>query len=301
MSIKNITVIGLGNMGSAIATLLLKASYRVTGYDIVGKKVSGLVPLGLKPARSPKEASRRADLVILSLRTWEIIKTVVEGTNGILDAAKPGQIIADMSTVPPWETKSMAERLSKKGIDWMDVPISGSAAQARVGNMVFMAGGKRSIFSKIKPVLDSIGKKTVYVGKNGDAAMLKIVVNTILFLNQASAIEGFVLGLKADLDPDVMYEVISSGAAGSNLIDARGRDMLAGDFKLKGGLGLKDVGLTLESAERLQVMLPMSALYRQLMLQAYYSGLFGQDGTVVMRVYEQLAAIKRKYKEPFKS
>ena len=108
--------------------------------------MSGLVPLGLKPARSPKEASRGADLIILSLRTWKIIITVVEGTNGILDAAKPGQIIADMSTVPPWETKSMAERLSKKGIDWMDVPISGSAAQARVGNMVFMAGGKKSIF-----------------------------------------------------------------------------------------------------------------------------------------------------------
>ena len=76
--------------------------------------------------------------------------------------------------------------------------------------------------------------------------------------------------------------------------------MLAGDFKLKGGIGLKDVGLTLASAERLQVMLPMSALYRQLMLQAFYSGLFGQDGTVVMRVYEQLASIKRKYKDPFK-
>jgi len=300
MSIRNITVIGLGNMGTPIATLLLKAGHQVTGFDIVRKKMSGLVPLGLKPARSPKEASRGADLIILSLRTWKIIITVVEGTNGILDAAKPGQIIADMSTVPPWETKSMAERLSKKGIDWMDVPISGSAAQARVGNMVFMAGGKKSIFKKIKPVFDSIGKKTVYVGKNGDAAMLKIVVNTILFLNQASAIEGFVLGLKAGLDPDVMFEVISSGAAGSNLIAARGQDMLAGDFKLKGGLGLKDVGLTLESAERLQVMLPMSALYRQLMLQALYSGLFGQDGTVVMRVYEQLAAIKRKYKKPFK-
>ena len=105
MSIKNITVIGLGNMGTPIVTLLLKAGYQVTGYDIVGKKMSGLVPLGLKPARSPKEASRGAELIILSLRTWEIIKTVVEGTNGILDAAKPGQIIADMSTVPPWEDR----------------------------------------------------------------------------------------------------------------------------------------------------------------------------------------------------
>ena len=147
MSVKNISVIGLGNMGTPIATLLLKAGYQVTGFDIIKKQMSKLALLGLKPARSPKEASHGADLLILSLRTWKIITTVVEGTNGILDAARRGQIIADMSTVPPWETKAMAERLSKKGLDWMDVPISGSAAQTRVGNMVFMAGGKKSTFN----------------------------------------------------------------------------------------------------------------------------------------------------------
>ena len=294
MTIRNISVIGLGNMGTPLATLLLKAGYRVTGFDVVKKKISNLASLGLRSARSPKDAARGADLIILSLRTWDIIKSVVEGPKGILDIARPGQIIADMSTVPPWETKALAERLAKRGIDWMDVPISGSAAQARVGNMVFMAGGKKSVFRKIKPVFDRIGKKTVYVGKNGDAAMLKVVVNTILYLNQAAAIEGFVLGLKAGLDPEVMFDVISSGAAGSNLISARGQDMLAGDFTLKGGLGLKDIGLALESAERLHVILPMTGLYRQFMLQAFYNGWLGQDGTVVMKIFEQLAGISRK-------
>ncbi len=284
-------------MGTPMATLLLKAGYRVTGFDIAKKKMAALVSLGLQPVRSPKEAAKGADLIILSLRTWDIIKTVVEGPDGILDTAQSGQIIADMSTVPPWETKAMAERLAKRGIDWMDVPISGSSAQARVGNMVFMAGGKKSVFQKIKPVLDRIGKKTVYVGKNGDAAMLKVVVNTILYLNQAAAIEGFVLGLKAGLDPEVMFDVISSGAAGSNLISARGQDMLAGDFTLKGGLGLKDMSLALESAERLHVILPMTGLYRQFMLQAFYNGWLGQDGTIVMKIFEELAGIKPRNKK----
>ncbi|MFQ6079798.1 MAG: NAD(P)-dependent oxidoreductase, partial [Thermodesulfobacteriota bacterium] len=257
MSIRNITVIGLGAMGTPIATFLLKAGYRLTGFDIIRKRISNLVPLGLRPARSPREAAKGADLIMLSLPNWDIVREVVEGREGIMEGAQKGQIIVDTSTVPPWETKAMAERLAEKGIDWMDVPISGAANQARVGNMVFMAGGKKSIFKKVKPVLDRVGKKTVYVGKNGDAAMLKLVVNQTLFLNQAAAIEGLVLGLKAGLDPDVMLDVLISGAAGSDLIAARGSDMLMGNFKAKGPvwLSVKDLGLALESARRLGVAL----------------------------------------------
>ncbi len=295
MSIKRISVIGLGAMGTPIATFLLKAGYSVTGFDVIEKQMSDLVPLGLRPVNSPKEASKGADLIMLSLPNWDIVREVVEGKAGILTAARRGQIVVDTSTVPPWETKAMAERLAKKGIDWMDVPISGAANQARVGNMVFMAGGKKSAFNKVKPVLDKVGKKTVYVGKNGDAAMLKLVVNQTLFLNQAAAIEGLVLGLKAGLDPDVMLDVLVSGAAGSDLIAARGKDMLMGNFEAKGPvwLAIKDLGLALESAKRLGVVLPMAGLYQQLLLNAHFSGWDKSDATVVMKTYEQLAGIKR--------
>ncbi len=298
--IKNITVIGLGAMGTSIATFLLRADYNVRGFDIIGKQMSNLVPLGLNPAQSPEEASKGADLIMLSLPNWDIIREVVEGREGVMGGSRKGQIIVDTSTVPPWETKAMAERLARRGIEWMDAPISGSAAQAKVGNMVFMVGGKKSVFKKVKPVLDNIGKKTVYVGKNGDAAMLKLVVNQTLFLNQASAIEGFVLGLKAGLDPDVMLDVLISGAAGSDLIAARGRDMLQGNFKAKGPvwLSIKDLGLALESAKRLGVALPMAGLYQQLLLNAHYIGWDRSDATVVMKIYEQLAGIKRKAKKP---
>ena len=299
MSIKNITVIGLGAMGTPIATFLLKAGYQVTGFDIMEKRMSNLVPLGLKPASCPKEAGKGADLIMLSLPNWDIVREVVEGKEGILEGAQQDQIIVDTSTVPPWETKAMAKKLVKKGIDWMDVPISGAANQARVGNMVFMAGGEKSVFKKVKPVLDKVGKKTVYVGKNGDAAMLKLVVNQTLFLNQASAIEGLVLGLKAGLDPNVMLDVLTSGAAGSDLIAARGRDMLTGNFEPKGPvwLAVKDLGLALESAKRFGVVLPMAGLYQQLLLNAHYSGWDQRDATVVMKIYEQLAGIRMKTKK----
>ena len=299
--IKNISVIGLGLMGAPISTLLMKAGYEVTGFDIIKKQMSNLVPLGLKPARSAKEAARGADLIILSLPTWKAVIEAVEGKDGVIAGVKKGQIVVDTSTSPPWESKAMGEKLARKGIEWMDVPISGSSAQARVGNMVFMAGGKKSVFERIKPVLDRIGKKTVYVGKMGDGAMLKLVVNHILYLNEAAAIEGLVLGLKAGLDPEIMFDVITSGAASSDLIMARGKDMLAGNFEPKGPviLAVKDLGLSLESAKQLGVVLPVGGLYQQLLLKAQYNGWNRNDATIVMKIYEQLAGINRKIKKSY--
>jgi len=291
MDIRKISILGLGLMGTPIATLLIKAGYQVTGFDIVKKQTSNLVPIGLKPVKSSKEAAKGADLIILSLPTWNAVLEAVEGKEGVVEGAQRGQIVVDTSTSPPWESKALGVRLAKKGIEWMDVPISGSSAQARVGNMVFMVGGKKSVFEKIKPVLDRIGKKTVYVGNSGDGATLKLVINHTLYLNQAAAIEGLVLGLKAGLDPDVMFDAITSGAASSDLIMARGKDMLAGNFEPKGPvvLAVKDLGFSLECAKKLGVVLPMGALYMQFLLKAQYNGWEQNDATVVMRIYQQLA------------
>jgi 3-hydroxyisobutyrate dehydrogenase-like beta-hydroxyacid dehydrogenase len=271
----------------------------VTGFDIIKKQMSNLVPLGLKAAHSPKEAAKGADLILLSLPNWNAVLEAVEGKGGVMEGTRKGQIVADTSTSPPWESKALAERLAKKGIEWMDVPISGSSAQARVRNMVFMAGGERAVFQKIKPVFDRIGKKTVYAGKSGDGATLKLVINHTLYLNQAAAIEGLVLGLKAGLHPDVLFDVITSGAASSDLLLARGKDMLNNNFSPKGPVILanKDLALSLETAKRLGVVLPVGALYQQLLLKAHYNGWDREDATVVMRIYQQLAERTAKAKK----
>ncbi len=289
--IKKIAVIGLGLMGRPIATLLMKAGYQVAGFDIIKKQISDLVPIGLKAGGSPNGAAKGADLVILSLPTWNAVLQAVEGKGGLIESIRKGQIIIDTSTSPPWESKALGARLAKRGIEWMDVPISGSSAQARVGNMVFMVGGKKAVFEKIKPVLDQIGKKTVYVGKSGDGATLKLIINHTLYLNQAAAIEGLVLGLKAGLPRDVLWDVITSGAASSDLLLARGKDMLQGNFSPKGPVVLanKDLALSLETARQLGVVLPVGAVYQQLLLKAHYNGWDREDATVVMRVYQQLA------------
>ncbi len=299
MEIKNISVIGLGLMGTPIATLLMKAGYRVKGFDIIRKQMSDLVSLGLKGANSPKEAAKDSDLVILSLPNWNAVLEAVEGKGGVAAGLQKGQIVLDTSTSPPWESRALGERLTRKKIDWMDVPISGSSAQARMGNMVFMAGGKRSVFERIKPVLDRIGKKTVYAGKMGDGATLKLVINHTLYLNQAAAIEGLVLGMKAGLKPDVLFDVITSGAASSDLLISRGRDMLSGIFSPKGPVVIanKDLALSLETAKRWGVVLPVGALYQQLLLKAHYNGWDREDATAVMKIYEEMAGMARKGKQ----
>jgi 3-hydroxyisobutyrate dehydrogenase len=291
VKIKKVSVIGLGLMGTPIATLLMKAGYEVTGFDVIKKQMSNLVPLGLRAVNSPREAAKGADLIMLSLPTWDAVLKAVEGKEGVMEGVQKSRIVVDASTSPPWESRALGERLVQKGIEWMDVPISGSSAQARVGNMVFMAGGKRAIFEKIKPVLDQIGKKTVYVGKSGTGATLKLVINHTLYLNMAAAIEGLVLGLKAGLNPDVLLDVMTSGAAASNLLISRGEDMLKGDFSPKGQVFIanKDLALSLETARRLGVVLPLGALYQQLLLKAHYNGWDREDATVVMKIYQQLA------------
>jgi 3-hydroxyisobutyrate dehydrogenase-like beta-hydroxyacid dehydrogenase len=295
MAIKSISVIGLGEMGTPITGFLLKAGYVVKGYDVRAKRMADLIAKGLTSANSPKDAAAGSDLVILSLPNWAVVREVVEGKDGVLKTAEKGQIIIDCSTVPPHETRAMARRLSEKGIHWMDVPISGAATQAREGNMVFMAGGERIVFDQVKPVLDKVGKKTVYIGKNGDGAMLKLVVNLVLFLNQAAAIEGLTLGLKAGLDPEILHDVLISGAAESDLIKTRGKNMLAGNFEPKGALwiGVKDLALALEAAKTVGVACPMGGLYQQILLSAHNRGWDDLDATVAMRIYAELADIKR--------
>jgi 3-hydroxyisobutyrate dehydrogenase-like beta-hydroxyacid dehydrogenase len=282
-------------MGAPLATRAAMAGYDVHGYDLVPTRATALARQGIGRGGSARAVVEGADLVMLSLPNWAAVREVVEGLDGILPALAAGQIVADTSTVPPWETRAMALRLASRSVEWMDVPISGSAAQARTGQMVFMAGGSEAAFRRLEPVLDRIGKKTVHVGGHGTASMLKLVVNQILFVNQAAAIEGFIHGLKAGLDPDVMLDAVVSGAAGSDVIAARGRDMLAGSFESKGSLAVavKDLGLALESARRLGVVLPVAALYQQLLLTAHHRGWDRDDATVVMRVYEELADFTR--------
>ncbi len=285
-------VVGLGVMGGAFAGHMLDAGMEVAGYDPVDAMFGKFGGRGLRRASSPADAARGADLVMTSLPNYAVVEEAVSGEEGVLAGIPVGGVIADMSTVPPKFSRAMAERVAERGVSWLDCPVSGVGKQAAVKDLVVMSAGPRAAFEKARPAFDAIGKKTIFVSEeNGLAAQLKLVVNLVLFINMAGACEGLTLGLKAGIPADVMLETLCSGAAGSNVLDVRGKDMLADHFPESGPIWivLKDLECAIESAKDLDVPVPLGGLLEHLYMAQRSKGRQHEDGSSIFRIYKELA------------
>jgi 3-hydroxyisobutyrate dehydrogenase-like beta-hydroxyacid dehydrogenase len=186
----------------------------------------------------------------------------------------------------------MAELTEGKGFSWLDSPVSGVGKQAAVKDLVVMSSGPKAAFDQARPAFDAIGKKTIYVGEeNGHAAQLKLVVNLVLFINMAGAAEGMTLGLKAGISPEVMLETLCAGAAGSNVLDVRGKDMLADNYPPSGPIWivLKDLECAIQSAKDMDVPVPLGGFLEQLYMSQRSKGRQEEDGSSIFRIYKELA------------
>lgn len=287
-------VVGLGVMGGAFAGHMLDAGMEVAGYDPAEATYGKFEGKGLRRASSPADAARDADLVMTSLPNYRVVEEAVSGEEGVLAGISTGGVIADMSTVPPKFARAMAERAAERGVGWLDCPVSGVGKQAAVKDLVVMSAGPRAAFERAKPAFDAIGKKTIFVSEeSGLAAQLKLVVNLVLFINMAGACEGLTLGLKAGIPADVMLETLCSGAAGSNVLDVRGKDMLADHFPESGPIWivLKDLECAIESAKDLDVPVPLGGLLEHLYMAQRSKGRQHEDGSSIFRIYKELANI----------
>ncbi len=293
MSMK-VGVVGLGVMGGAFSGHMLDAGMEVAGYDPIDAMYEKFKGKSLRRASSPADAARGADLVMTSLPNYKVVEEAVLGEGGALEGMPSGGVIADMSTVPPKFSRAMAEKAGERGVHWLDCPVSGVGKQAAVKDLVVMSAGPRAAFEKAKPAFDAIGKKTIFVSEqNGLAAQLKLVVNLVLFINMAGASEGLTLGLKAGISADVMLETLCSGAAGSNVLDVRGEDMLADNFPESGPIWivLKDLECAIESAKDLDVPVPLGGLLEHLYMAQRSKGRQHEDGSSIFRIYKELANI----------
>jgi 3-hydroxyisobutyrate dehydrogenase-like beta-hydroxyacid dehydrogenase len=291
MSLKT-GVVGLGVMGGAFAGHMLDSGFEVQGFDPSEDVFEKFKDKNLTRANSPAEAASNVDLVMLSLPNYKIVEQAVSGENGVFSGCGEGTIIADMSTVPPKFSEDMSKIAEEKGFTWLDCPVSGVGKQAAVKDLVVMVAGPRNSFDKAKPAFDAIGKKTVYVSeKNGHAAQLKLVVNLVLFVTMAGAAEGLTLGLKSGLDPDIMLDVLCSGAAGSNVLEVRGKDMLSNHFPPSGPINivLKDLECAIQSAKDQDVPVPLAGLLEQIYLSQRSKGRGNEDGSSIFRIFQELA------------
>src|SRR6266436_5591010 len=256
--IKAISYLGLGTMGSGMASNLLKAGYQLTLWNRSAEKCKPFARKGARVADTPADAARDVDLVIYMLSNDQAVEEVVFGAKGILGGIKEGQIAMDMSTVLPAMSLREQEAYAKRGVDFLDAPVFGSKREAANAELWIMAAGNKAVFEKVKPVLEQLGQTVHYFGKNGNATAMKLVGNLIVALELEALAEGLVLAQKAGLDLSTVMEVVKVADFRSPLLVSNGQNILKRDFAPSFALKLmlKDADLIEKFAASVQSPIP---------------------------------------------
>ena len=294
--IKKIAYLGLGTMGSGMASNLLKAGYQLTVWNRSAEKCKPFARKGARVADTPAEAARDVDLVMYILSNDEAVEDVVLGANGILRGIQEGQIAIDMSTVLPETSLRELEAYAKRGVDFLDAPVFGSKQESAEAKLWIMAAGKRHTFEKVKPVLQHLGQTVHYFGKNGNATAMKLVGNLIVALELEALSEGLVLARKAGLDLSTVMEVVKVADFRSPLLVSNGQNILKRDFSTSFALKLmlKDAGLIEKFAGSLRSPIPGLRVVEKNLKSAVALGFEKENASAVIKALEKEAGVEVK-------
>ncbi len=283
--------IGLGIMGAPMARLLA-AKYELTVFDIDPHKITAVSPA--KPAVDIAGAARDKDLVFLSLPGSETVKGVVTGKGGLKANMKPGSVVIDMSTTSPAVSQEIAHSLIEAGISFLDAPVSGGEKAAVAGTLSVMVGGNKEVFDRCLEVLRVIGSSVVLMGDTGMGGAAKLVNNLIVGITFIAVAEGFALGTKSGLEPNVLYQAIRGGWAGSKVLEVSAEAMLTRNFQPGGTVDIhwKDLGYALALARDLDVPVPATALAHEIFKAARASGRGKLAQPAVVQLWEDLLHIE---------
>lgn len=293
---KNVGMVGLGIMGSAMSANLLKAGFLVTGYDIVPEMVEALVSKNGIGAASPREVADNSDVVITSLPSVEALQEVVQGKDGLVSGANEGLVVIETSTLTLEAKQEAYDALKTAGIDLLDCPLSGTGAQAVRKDIVIYASGDKQACEKCAPVFDGFARGNYYVGEFGMGSRMKFLANLLVTIHNVAAAEAFVLGKKAGMDPEMIYKVISDGAGTSRMFEVRGPLMINGEYDeptMKVDVYQKDIKIISAFANELQCPTPLLSASAQIYTAALANGRAKQDTAAVCAVLEEMAGLKR--------
>ena len=290
--------IGLGIMGCPMAKNLLKEGYSLTVYDIVPEKVDELVKAGAKAGSSNKDVAEKSEIIITMLPNSPEVKEAVLGKDGVLDGARPGTILIDMSSIAPLASKEVAERVKEKKVAMLDAPVSGGEPKAVEGTLAIMVGGPEETFEEVKDILSIMGASVTRVGEIGSGNTTKLANQIIVALNIAAVSEAMVLATKAGVDPKKVFEAIRGGLAGSTVLDAKMPLALKGNFKpgFRIELHIKDLANALDTAHELGVPVPLSSVVMEVMQALKVDGKAADDHSGIIQFYEKLAHIEVRQK-----
>ncbi len=283
--------IGLGIMGKPMAGNLLRAGYQLVVCNRSQGAVQELVAAGAEAASSPREVGARCGVIVTMLPNSPHVKEVVLGPNGILEGAKPGTVIIDMSSISPLAVREIAATAAEKGIEMLDAPVSGGEPKAIDGTLSIMVGGKQEIFDRCFELLSTLGTSVVHCGDIGAGNVTKLANQIIVALNIAAMSEALVLGAKAGVAPETIYQAIRGGLAGSMVLDAKAPMVLNGNFKpgFRIELHLKDLANALETGHEVGVPLPLTSQVMEIMQALKVDGRADHDHGGIIQFYEKLA------------
>ncbi len=286
--------IGLGIMGKPMSKNLLKAGHELVVLDLDQVAVDELVALGAEKASTPKEVAEKCSFIITMLPNSPQVKEVILAKNGLIEGLQAGSVVIDMSSISPIASRELAGKLEEKGIDMLDAPVSGGEPKAIEGTLSVMAGGKKEVFDKCFPILKSMAASVVHTGDSGAGNITKLANQIIVALNIAAMSEALVLAEKAGVEPELVYQAIRGGLAGSTVLDAKAP--LVMDRKFNPGfrinLHIKDLANALDTSHEMGVPLPLTSAVMEIMQALKADGMGDNDHGSIIRFYEKMAKVE---------
>lgn len=285
-------VIGLGIMGGAIARNLIAADRKVCGYDPDPDRQREAEANGVTVLESAAAVAARASIVLTSLPSIAALEQVTAELANLSESDGDGLIVAELSTLPIEDKVSSRDRLAERGIMLLDCPLSGTGAQAAVGDLVIYASGDESSCKSCKKVFLGFGRACPYLGEFGNGTKMKFVANLLVAIHNVATAEAMLLGVRSGLDAQVLYEVVGSGAGNSRVFDLRGPLMVSEDYEpatMKLDVWQKDMKLIREFAEENGVVTPLFAASAPVYTAAVESGRGNEDTAAVYEVLKALS------------
>ena len=285
--------IGLGAMGGPMALNLAKAGFSLVVNDIDASKTVPLKVKGAAVAASAEAVAAEVERTIVIVETTAQAEAVIVGEKGILDSARAGHIVLCMATIDPFAARAIAERLETRGIAMLDAPVSGGTGRAQSGELSVIVGGERAVFDKCQDLFSAMGNRSFHVGPLGSGLAMKLVNNMLVQVNTVAVAEAMVLGVKAGLDPQMIYDVVRVSTGASAAWELRVPRILAGDYEPGGTVDIsyKDQELETAFAKRLGVPVLLANVTQQVYQMARAQGLNKQDGSAIVKIYERLAGV----------
>ena len=287
--------IGLGIMGRPMARNLLKAGHPLVVHSRSRGPVDEIAAAGAKAGTSPRDVASQCDVLITMLPNSPDVEQVVLGRDGVIEGARPGLVLLDMSTISPLVSQKVGAALAAKSVQMLDAPVSGGERGAIDGVLSIMVGGDKAVFDKALPIFQAMGKTITHLGPLGAGGFTKLANQIIVAVNLTALGEALTLAKKAGLDRELTLTALAGGLAGSKCLDQKKSNYLAGAYNpgFKIDLHYKDLGLIMESARALGVPLPATAAVQELFSALRVKGRGGLDHSGVITLLEDLAGLSK--------